>query len=463
MKKKLLAFIICIALLMQPFSIVHASEQLNENEDMSSYTNENTVVVDTSMTWTDKYILGDVYILHDSTLTIGGNVSIKGNMYVLGTLEIYGSLTVSDTLNCLNFKSGGINISAGNYNYGYVYLYGRLKTFTLNVTDSFLDIPLPDIDPEGTCENGHFWRKKLTKEPTCIETGIMTYTCSRCNETKTEVVPLSEHTWNSEYTIDKEAAFLKEGIKSIHCNICDVINPGSEVIIPTKKDQQAAEEVIKKISNIGNVTLDSEEIIAKARNAFTALTEKQKTLVRPKEQNVLSTAEANLEYLKAKDKAVKAQKAAERAIQEAQRAAEKAIQEAQIAAERANQEAQKAAIKAQKAAAQKAEEDANREREKRKFQTKKISLKKVKSFKKKTLQVNWKKVSAADGYIIQYSAKSNFKGAKSVSVKKGNITSKTIKKARSPKKYFVRIKAYRVMDGKKVYTSFSTKKSVLVK
>ena len=115
------------------------------------------------------------------------------------------------------------------------------------------------------------------------------------------------------------------------------------------------------------------------------------------------------------------------------------------------------------AASQKAEEDANREREKQKFQTKKISLKRVKSFKKKTFQVNWKKISAADGYIIQYSAKSNFKGAKSVSVKKGNITSKTIKKARSPKKYFVRIKAYRVMDGKKVYTNFSTKKSVLVK
>lgn len=383
MKKKLLAFIICLALLMQPFSIVHASASLNENEDISSNTIENTIVVNTSLTWTgDKNIPGDVYILRNSTLTINGNVSVEGNMYVFGTLEIYGSLTVSNTLNCLNCKMGGMYLSAGNYNYGYVYPYGRLKTLIMNVKDNFLGISIPGTDPDASCENGHSWQKELTKEPTCMETGIMTYTCSRCNETKTEVIFPREHTWNSEYTIDKEATYLEEGIKSIHCNICNVVQPGSEVIIPIKSDQQAAEEVIKKIHNIGSVTLDSEELIAEARNAFNALTEKQKTLVGSEEQNVLSTAEAILEDLKANDQAEKALeeskraeeksqkdryqalKAAERASQEAQRAAEKALQAAQRAAERASQEAQKAAIKAQMAASQKAEEDANREREK---------------------------------------------------------------------------------------------------
>ncbi|MEE0419852.1 MAG: hypothetical protein UDG86_07390 [Lachnospiraceae bacterium] len=460
MKKKLLAFIACIALLMQPFSIVHASESFNENEDISSNTIENTIVDNTSLTWNDnKNIPGDVYILRDSTLTIYGNVSVEGNIYVFGTVEIYGSLTVSDTLNCLNCKIGGIFMSAGNYNYGYVYTYGRLKTLNMNVNDSFLGISIPETDPDESCENGHSWQEELTKEPTCTETGIMTYTCSRCNKTETKVIYPLGHTWNSDYTIDKEASYFEEGIKSIHCNICDVVQPGSEVIIPIISDQQAAEEVIKKIHDIGSVTLDSEELIAEARNAFNALTEKQKNLVDSEEQNVLSTAEALLEYLKAVDQS-------DKALEESQRAAEKALkdrEQALKAAERALQEAERAALKAQRAAAQKAAEDTNRELEKLKFQTQKVSLKKAKSFKKKTFQVNWKKVSAADGYVIQYSVKSNFKNAKSVSVKKGNITSKTIKKVKSPKKYFVRIKAYRIMDGKKVYTNFSTKKSVLLK
>ena len=43
----------------------------------------------------------------------------------------------------------------------------------------------------------HTWDEgKITTEPTCKDTGIKTYTCTACVETKTEVVPVTDkHTW----------------------------------------------------------------------------------------------------------------------------------------------------------------------------------------------------------------------------------------------------------------------------
>lgn len=88
------------------------------------------------------------------------------------------------------------------------------------------------------------------------------------------------------------------------------------------------------------------------------------------------------------------------------------------------------------------------------FSDKKVSLTSVKS-KGKKLTVKWKKISKASGYQVQYSTKSNFKNAKSVNTKD---TSKVIKKTKSNKKYYVRVRAYRNVDGKKIYTSWSNVK-----
>lgn len=106
---------------------------------------------------------------------------------------------------------------------------------------------------------------------------------------------------------------------------------------------------------------------------------------------------------------------------------------------------------------------AQAEVEKAKFSSGKPSIKSLKSTKKHTVKMTWKKVSKADGYVIQYSTKSNFKGKKTVTIKKGTTASKVLKKLKSGKKYFVRLRAYKTFNGKKVYTSYSTKKSVRVK
>ncbi|MGN0170070.1 MAG: M64 family metallopeptidase [Lachnospiraceae bacterium] len=100
---------------------------------------------------------------------------------------------------------------------------------------------------------------------------------------------------------------------------------------------------------------------------------------------------------------------------------------------------------------------------KKKIQAKSSTLKSVKSSSKKTLKATWATVSGATGYQIQYSTSSTFKNAKTVNVSGSSKTSTTIKKLTSGKKYYVRVRAYRTVSGKKAYAKWSSKKSVKVK
>lgn len=83
---------------------------------------------------------------------------------------------------------------------------------------------------------------------------------------------------------------------------------------------------------------------------------------------------------------------------------------------------------------------------------------------KKSVKVTWKKVTGIKGYQIQYSTNKKFKkGNKTITVKSTKSTSATIKKLKSKKKYYVRMRTYKVVNGKKVYSAWSKAKSVKVK
>ena len=97
------------------------------------------------------------------------------------------------------------------------------------------------------------------------------------------------------------------------------------------------------------------------------------------------------------------------------------------------------------------------------FSTERPTVRGIKSAKKRYAKFTWKKVSGADGYVIQYGTNAQFKRAKSLTIKKGTATSKVFKKLKSRKKYYMRVRAYKYFDGKKVYTKYSAKKSVRVK
>ena len=94
---------------------------------------------------------------------------------------------------------------------------------------------------------------------------------------------------------------------------------------------------------------------------------------------------------------------------------------------------------------------------------KSAKFKKVKSAKK-AISVEWKKVSGVKGYQIQVATDKKFKkNKKTVTIKKQKTTKTTVKKLKAKKKYYVRIRTYKIVNGKKVYSSWSKVKSVKTK
>ena len=85
--------------------------------------------------------------------------------------------------------------------------------------------------------------------------------------------------------------------------------------------------------------------------------------------------------------------------------------------------------------------------------------------KAKGMAVSWKKQpKQISGYEVAYSTSSKFakKATKSVTVNKGK-TAKTIARLKGKKRYYVRIRTYMSVKGKKYYSSWSKAKSVMTK
>ena len=82
----------------------------------------------------------------------------------------------------------------------------------------------------------------------------------------------------------------------------------------------------------------------------------------------------------------------------------------------------------------------------------------------KAFTVKWKKKSSITGYQIQYSTNSKFKkGNKSIKIKNAKTVSKKITKLKASKKYYVRIRTYKLAKKNNLYSSWSKKKCVTIK
>ena len=93
----------------------------------------------------------------------------------------------------------------------------------------------------------------------------------------------------------------------------------------------------------------------------------------------------------------------------------------------------------------------------------KTSVKKSKA-KKGSVELTWSKTKGVKGYEIQLATDKKFKkNKKTVTINKQKATKTTVKKLKAKKKYYVRIRTYKTVNGKKVYSSWSKVKSVKTK
>ncbi len=91
--------------------------------------------------------------------------------------------------------------------------------------------------------------------------------------------------------------------------------------------------------------------------------------------------------------------------------------------------------------------------------TSKLSLK---STAKKQATVFWTAAKSISRYQIYYSQRSDMKNAKHITAK-SSAKSAVLKNLTSKKKYYVRIRTYKTVSGKKYYSTWSSVKSVTVK
>jgi fibronectin type 3 domain-containing protein len=87
----------------------------------------------------------------------------------------------------------------------------------------------------------------------------------------------------------------------------------------------------------------------------------------------------------------------------------------------------------------------------------------AKNVKAKSAKITWNKVTGADGYVI-YKSSTNKSGSFKVlkTIKSGKTVTYTNTNMKKGETYYYKVKAYRVVDGKRVYGVASPSKSVKI-
>ena len=271
-----------------------------------------------------------------------------------------------------------------------------------------------------------------------------------------------------------------------------LITLDSATLVKTGEAEYGPADIVEMIDMLpSEITLESEEQIARAREYYEKLTEEEKAQVPEAEVVKLELAESKLEALISKSEAEQANKdkeAAEQAAkeaQEAQEAAEQAAKEAQEAQEAAEQAAQESKEKQEAAeqeareaqakleesekalqeaqakleAAEKAAKEAKIAQKKAEAKNYTVSGLKVTS-KNRKFTVKYKKNKKATGYQIQYKLKTASKWS---TLKKTTKLSATSKKLKKGKVYKFRVRTYTTVNGKKIYGRWTAVKSVKCK
>ncbi len=305
-------------------------------------------------------------------------------------------------------------------------------------------------------EHTHSYTSAVTKKPTCIKTGVKTYTCS-CGDSYTETIKATGH---KETTLKAvSATCTKTGLTAgKKCSVCGTINASQRVIAKTAHKEIAVAgksatytstglTAGKKCSVCGKITV--------AQKTIAKLTLGKVDGLKAKKVKVAKSSEITLAW-----NAVTGAKGYE--IYQQNGSSWKKIKTTSGTSYTVKK------LKSNKTYKFKVRAVVDDIKGKYSSTLKVETIPSTATLKlkagKKQLTASWSKVSDISGYEVQYSTSKKFtkKTTKTVKVKKSSKKT-TIKKLTKGKKYYVRIRTYKTVNGKKIYSDWSKVKSVKVK
>ena len=125
------------------------------------------------------------------------------------------------TYSCSCGNSYTESISANGHSFG-SYTYNNDATYDADGTETATCSVCGAKDTRtasGTkLVHTHSYAPAVTKEPTCTEEGVRTYTCS-CGNSYTEGIPAKRHSYG-EYVYNNDATTSADGTKTATCSVC---------------------------------------------------------------------------------------------------------------------------------------------------------------------------------------------------------------------------------------------------
>ena len=83
---------------------------------------------------------------------------------------------------------------------------------------------------------------------------------------------------------------------------------------------------------------------------------------------------------------------------------------------------------------------------------------------KGTAKIKWKKDSNVDGYEILLATDKKFsKNKNKYTIKSKNKVTKKITNLKSSKKYYIKVRSYKIINKKKIYSTYSSAKNLVIK
>ena len=178
---------------------------------------------------------GFTYTVADNEATLTGydDASVE-NLMIPKALDGYAVAAIGDNAfaGCTDITSVSVPVSVtaiGENAFGeakslaFIYYAGSSEQWAaVSIAENNEALASAEIKVNAVCEHTHSYSQAVTKEPTCAEKGVTTYTCIYCDDSYTQEIPATgEHTYK---TVITKATTAKDGQAVTSCTVCGEVS-----------------------------------------------------------------------------------------------------------------------------------------------------------------------------------------------------------------------------------------------